>query len=352
MSATEQTHGYVQDARLSPPSYVDRILRFFQGRAAPYWLVYLLLFFLQSLANHMLAWSTGWLPQWTFDRILLIYPVWQWMPLAIMTFLNRTALRAVTAFRPLLELDDAAVERLKNEFTSIPLRGVLFTNLFWAVFYLGVLVLYQDVYTMAGIDPVTKRITIVEGFLSFGIGGVMYFHCLRQLILIHRTVKQVKQFNLFALEPVYAFSRLTSWTGISWIVMLGFNFLFFPFVLAPSLMLSYMILMVAFALAAFLLPLRVVNQQLVHQKRLHLAEHQRRVETMLARLHHGLDQGNLAEIEGINEALAGLDAERKILYDIPTWPWRTATLTGFVSAAILPVILLAIQLIIERWFSR
>ena len=201
MSATEQTHGSVQDARLYPLSYVDYILRFFQGRAIPYWLIYLLLFFLQSFVNLLLAWSTGWLPLWTIDRILLLYPVWQWMPLAIMTFLNRTALRAIQAFRPLLDLDDAAVERLKIEFTTIPLRGVLFTTLFWAAFYLGIIVFYPDAYTMTGMDPIMKRITIVEGLFSFGIGGVMYFHSLRQLILIHRAVKQVRQFNLFALEP-------------------------------------------------------------------------------------------------------------------------------------------------------
>lgn len=350
MQTTEQVHSPAPATWLYPPSYVDRLMRFGQRLPAPYWLVYLLLFILQSTLNHVIGWWEGWLPLFTFTGILVLYPAWQWIPLIIMTFLNNTSRTALHSFRPLLQMDDEAFARLKAEFTTMPPRWVFFTSLFWAMFSIGIAYLYRDAYRLSGFGRITEWVTIIEGVLCFGVGGVMYFHSLRQLALIHRTVKRVKRFNLFALDPVYAFSRLTSRTGLSWVLMLGINFIFFPFALAPGLMLVYAVLMLFFALAAFILPLRVVNLHLVQEKRAFLADHQRRVEATLARLHVKLDQGDLADMEYFEKAIASLTAERKILEDIPTLPWRTSTLTGFLSAAVLPIVLLLIQIMIQRWF--
>lgn len=352
MSTIDQTQFTSAGAGRYQSSYIDKFMRFVQRLRVPYWLVYLALFFAQALINHIVSWLEGWIPLFTFDRILLLYPVWQWIPLIIMTFLNDTSLAAIQNFRPLLDLDDEALARLKAEFTTMPPRGVIATSLFWSVTALIVTLLYHELYTVYGFGPVSKWLMIIQGLFCFGIGGVMYFHSVRQLSLIHRTVKTVKKVNLFALDPVYAFSRLTSRTGISWMVMLVFNFLLFPLTLAPAVALTYAVVILFFALAAFVLPLRVVNHKLVMEKRARLAEHQRRVENILARLHRQLDGGEAADLDQFETGLASLSAERKILDDIPTWPWRGATLTGFLSALIVPVLLMLIQFAIERWFSR
>lgn len=351
MSTIEQTHLPARVPLDYPSSLMDRFIRFVQRLPVPYWLVYLLLFALQGLLNYGIARAESWQPS-IFGRVLLIYPLWQWIPLAIVTFLNNTSLKVLDSFRPLLSLDDEEHARLKAEFTTMPPRGVFFNSLFWLVVYIVVNIVYQDAFRIAGFGPITQWATIIEGAFCFASGSVLYFHSLRQLALIHRTVKRVKHFNLFALEPVYAFSRLTALTGISWVLMLGLNFLFFPFVLAPGLMLIYAVLMLVFALAAFALPLRVVNQHLVQEKQVLLAEHQRRLEATLSRFHSHLDQGNLSSMEQFEKAITSLNAERKILEDIPTWPWRGATLTGFLSAAVLPIVLLLIQISIERWLTR
>lgn len=352
MSTIDQTQFTSTAVELYQSSYIDRFMRFIQRLRAPYWIVYLVFFFAQALINHIVSWLEGWVPLFTFDRILLLYPVWLWIPLIIMTFLNHTSLSAIQNFRPLLDLDDEALARLKAEFTTMPPRGVIATSLFWSVSALAVTLIYHEAYTAYGFGPISKWLGILQGLVSFSIGGVMYFHSLRQLLLIHRTVKTVKRVNLFALDPVYAFSRLTSRTGISWMVMLVLNFLLFPFTLAPGVMLTFGMVILIFALAAFVLPLRVVNQKLVLEKRSRLAEHQRRVENILARLHRQLDTGETADLDQYEKGIASLTAERKILDDIPTWPWRGATLTGFLSALIVPVFLMLIQFAIERWFSR
>ena len=326
-------------------------MRFIHSLPVPFWLTYLILFALQGTLNFVIAWGERSLPA-AFVRILLIFPLWQWIPLAIVTFLNDTAKKVLDSFRPLLKIDDEQFSLLKAEFTTMPARGVLFSSLFWLVFYLIIFMLYKDSYRTVGFGPNIRWVTFIEGALCYSTGGVIYFHSLRQLALINRTVKRVERFNLFELEPVYAFSRLTALTGISWMLMLGLTLLFFPPVLAPGLMLLLSFLMLIFAFSAFAFPLRAVNQHLAQEKQALLAEHQRRVEATLSLFHNHLDQGNLTGMEQFDKAIASLTAERKILDDIPTWPWRTATLTGFLSAAVLPVVLLLIQIAIQRWLSR
>jgi hypothetical protein len=71
----------------------------------------------------------------------------------------------------------------------------------------------------------------------------------------------------------------------------------------------------------------------------------------LNRFHEQIDQNTLIEVEHLNNVISGLSAERELLEKIPTLPWRTGTLTGFLSATVLPIILLIIQLIIERWIN-
>ncbi len=352
MSHIEQAQPVSGVVRVFPPSYIDRFLRFVERQPLPYWLIYLALFLLQSAINHAIFWAESGMIAPAFTGILFIFPFWQWMTMAIMTYLNHTSRTVLTAFRPLLQLDDEAFARLKAEFTTMPPRGAIATGLLWAAVALMGTYLYWDSLFQAGLTPASLLANMIECVICYSTGGVVYYHSLRQLSLIHRTVKQVKRFDLFALDPAYAFSRLTAQTGIAWIVLMGVTFLLFPFRLAPGMMLVFAVLMLLFALAAFALPLRAINRHLVLEKRALLAQHQRRVEAALARLHQQLDEGDLAQMDALNKALASLDLERKRLDDIPTLPWRTATLTGFISAAVLPVVLLLVQIVLQRWLSR
>jgi hypothetical protein len=125
----------------------------------------------------------------------------------------------------------------------------------------------------------------------------------------------------------------------------------FPIQLAIGPALTVLVLQAVLAIAAFVLPLWHVHQQLVAEKRRLLADLNQRVESTLARLHRALDEDNLGEVAQINSALAGLAAERDVLAKIPTWPWRAGTLTGFISALLLPVAIFLIQLAIKTWLG-
>jgi hypothetical protein len=106
-------------------------------------------------------------------------------------------------------------------------------------------------------------------------------------------MKMVRQFNLFRLNPVYAFSRVTLQVGVAWMVMLSLMLLFFLIKLASAPVLVMLTLQVVLALAAFVLPLRFVTRRLISEKRRLLAEIRARVESTAERLHRCLDHNEM-----------------------------------------------------------
>lgn len=327
-------------------------MRFFQRLSIPYWLTYLLIFTLESVINHVLAWIDGWLLVFTFNKLLLVFPLWQWGTLAAITFLNVTSEAILPSFRELLDFDDDMLEKLKYEFTTLPIRGVILSGAIWIFAYLILTYLsYEAIYVNYGFGNTFKVFIFLEGLIGYATGSVIYYHSIRQLWLVSRTVKMIKRFNLFNLGPVYDFSRLTSRTGISWMFLLGMTLLLFPLDLAKGLTVAILGFQVIIALVAFVLPLRFVYYHLVLEKRRLLGELNQQIELTVKRLHQSLNQDKVDEASQIGNTLMGLNSEREILMDIPTWPWRTGTLTAFLSAIFLPIVLLLIQIVIQKWLG-
>jgi len=339
--------------RLYPPSYLDRVMDAIKRLPIPYGLLYLLFFLLESVLVHVVAWLDGWIPPFTFAPINLLYPVWTWGPLAIITYLDTVAVAALSSFRPLLPVQDEAVKRLEYEFTTMPARPVIISGMAWSIaYFIFVYLVLDDFYEAYAISPSGAAFTIVTGWIAFFAGSAIHYHSFRQLRLIHRTVQEVKAFDVFHLDPVYAFSRLTAQTGIAWVFLLSLSLLIFPIQLAALPFAVTAFFQVGLAIAAFVLPVWSVHQRLVWEKRGLLAKLNQRVQSTLARLHGSLDGDELGEVPNINSALAGLAAEREVLTKIPTWPWRVETLTGFLSALVLPILLFLLQLAIESWLVK
>lgn len=331
------------------PSYIDRFMGWVERLPIPYALTYLALFVLHGVVVHALSWLDGWLPAGEFSPVLLLFPVWLWGTLAIMTYLDRIAREALADFGTLLDLDDEAMRRLEYEFTTMPREGALLSAVTWSVVYvLFMSWVAADIIAAYGFNMASATLLFVQGLVTYAIGGVIYYHSIRQLRLVRQAVNRVEHFDLFRLDPVYAFSVLTSRTGIGWVLLLTATLLLFPIQLAGIPVLITLGIQVALAILAFALPLQVVHRRLSAAKRRLQADHDRRLKSTLARLHERVDGADLAEISAVNDAIAGLDSEREILARIPTWPWRAGLLTGFLSIVILPIALFLIQLVLGR----
>jgi hypothetical protein len=335
-----------------PPSYVDRLMSAIERLPLPYWLIYLLLFAAESLLLHVITWMEGWAPPFSLRPLVFLFPMWLWGPLALMTYLDRVAVRAMSAFCALLDPEPETLARLEYEFKTMPGRPVLLNSLLWAVFYfLFTYVAFDTAYVATGFGPLTTVVTIICGLFSFTVGGAIYYHTFRQLRLVHRTVSMVERFNLFRLDPVYAFSSLTARTGIAWASLLTLTLLITPIRAALAPMAATLVLQVVLALGAFALPLSIVHRRLVAEKDRLLAEHDERTQALLARFHRHLQDESYVDMSQLNSAITAINLEQTILSRIPTWPWRPGLLTGFLSIVILPIILFIVQLIIGRWMG-
>ncbi len=335
------------------PSFVDRFTSFVRRQPLPYWLTYCLLFLLESMVLHVFSWVDGWLPAYSLGPILFMFPLWLWGSLAIVTYLDSLSLRTISEFDPLLHVSTETKRRMRYEFTTMPARSVLLSAILWSVAYiLSWFTGFAPAVAVFGLGPLATWLTFVAGFASFSVGSVIYYHTVRQLRLVSRTVQMVSQFDLFQLDPAYSFSVLTSRTGISWVVLLTLSLLMLPLELGGMTELSYLILQIALALGAFLLPLRFVNRRLVLEKRGQLAELDQRTKATLVRLHQQIDENDLQEVPKLNDVLKGLTTEREILAKIPTWPWRPGLFAGFLSVVVVPIVLFLLQFGLSEWLGR
>ncbi len=69
---------------------------------------------------------------------------------------------------------------------------------------------------------------------------------------------------------------------------------------------------------------------------------------MIVRLHERVDKEILVDADKLHMQIASLVVEREALSRLSTWPWDTATVTGFVSALVVPALLWVVTHALER----
>lgn len=334
-------------------SFINRLMDFFKRLPLPYWVTYLALFILHIVFSHIVSWVDGWLPLYKFEPLNILFPLWLWGPLTIMTYLDSISVAALISFKPLLDISDEEQQQLRDDFSTMPNRNVIISSIIWLMIYAALnYVTRQTFFADYGLSTLGIVFTVILGLPTFLIGSVIYYHSIRQLLLIHKTVGKVRQYNLFNLEPVYAFSQVTAKTGIAWIILLSLTLLSFPIQLATLLTLSMYAIQVLLAIAAFVLPVWAVHLRLEQEKRRLVGELNQRFDRTLLKLRRSIDQDELGQVSQLNDAISGLGMEREILSKIPTWPWRSGVFNGFLSAIVLPIVLWLLQYFIGDWMSR
>lgn len=100
-----------------------------------------------------------------------------------------------------------------------------------------------------------------------------------------------------------------------------------------------LIILLSVATASFILPLNGMHRRLVREKNKLISEADRRFEATINKVHQLVDSDNFEKMDDLNNALASLVIEREVLAKMSTWPWKPATLRGFLTSVALPVIL-------------
>jgi hypothetical protein len=301
-----------------------------------------------------MLWSTGRLPVGSIDIqhtfLVIVAPFLLWTRF----HLDRVAGAAMDVFRPALVVGDAEFHRLRYQLVTLPARTTwIITAAVAVAFAVNIALMPRWVVEQFGPSRVEAVVTVgPPALFTLAAVALAMAQAVRQLWMVDRLHHLAARIDLFRAKPLYAFSGLAARTGASFALLAYYVRAIRPDTIRESPAMQLLLLaMIPTAIACFVLPLRSMHLRLAAEKDRMLAETSARFAALLARLHERVDRGDLADADKVNAQMTSLSAEREALARISTWPWETATLTGFVTALVLPVLLWILQRALDRFGS-
>lgn len=280
------------------------------------------------------------------------YAVLPWAMLGLIRLLDRTASQAMAALDPVLVATPAEREAFVRGLTVLPARPTVAITVA-AVFLTALSYASDPVGT--GVAGLSTWAFVIQAIGESFIGAIMFaivYHTIRQLRLIPMIHARIGVVDPFRPGPLYAMASLTSTTGVGLVLLLAPSLFLLPVTSDLGLIAltaGWYGAGVGVALIAFVLPLRGIHQRLVAAKDALLMANAQRLRTTLDALDAVVDASDGQGIETQTRAMAALTAQRDILARLPTWPFSTTALTGFISAVMLPLGLWLVTRMLERF---
>jgi hypothetical protein len=331
-----------------PPSWADRLTDWIHRLPGPGWPYYLGSGLLVLAALAIAMWAEGSDVISSFPAAYLFYVAATPFFIALFGILDGVAEKALDSMREALTTSQDEFDDLRYRLTTLPWWPTLWSSL--VVFAVTLPLDYISGAMPGGGDPPTASAVvayIVYRTLWWVMGALLY-HTLHQLRLIHHILTQRTTINVFHMAPLYAFSSLTALTAIG---IVGPPYLFLalnPGSFYQVVALVQVIPILLVGVAVFVWPLLGVHGLLAAEKARLSDESTTRLEATLAMLHERVDSGDLSDMDDLDKAIAGLEAEQRLIAAVPTWPWDPAMVRLLITAIALPLGLSLAQLLIER----
>ena len=331
-----------------PPCFIHVFYAWLDRLPIPAWLFLALLVPLIGIAQHLVAWRKGALApgQFNFDLGTAGY----WLGIFLIgIYVLKGAPSALDEYRPLLNVTEEEFARLKYRFVTIP--NGLGTLLFLFGAAMGAGAGFSDMAVAPSIDYVFPQLRI--GIWMLGSAGTFLFsyQVIRQLQQIGAFYAMPERIDLFNVRPLYGFSRYTAAVGIMFFISMALSTLD-PTAYESRAVFFFSVALIPLILLMFYLPLSGVHRRLVSERDRLLQEANSRIATILDRIHSAaLEQQAYEAVGGMRTVFATLREEKETIQGLSTWPWRTGTLTGLLSALFLPIILALLRDVILRFLG-
>ena len=274
--------------------------------------------------------------------IHVMLPTYAMLVLPSVHFFADDAARALTAARPLLTLSDAEVEAYRRALTVLPAGRTAIAAVAGLV-ALAVLTLIQprDTFAVLGTmtSPLASAVEWTWQVLLWAGVGMTVFLIARQMAIVVRLTTRHTRIDLFALGPIYAYSRLTAahaifTAGVVVVASLALSRLAgtlqWNFLSAAALLMAG---------AAFVLPLWGAYRLIASEKRRQEDRLGRTIQRLMDQLRDRAEQSELNGVGDFKTALEGIVVSREQVRAISGWPWRPETLGGVLSALLAPLLI-------------
>lgn len=334
-----------------PASWIDRFVAWIERIPGSFWLIYLFSTLGIAVLTNAVFWIDGSMPIGSIDTFSTLFAPFVVYWLVLYQYLTGVGTRSLRVFRPLLDVEDSEITRINHKLSKLPRWIGLLSIPFGFGFAAA-----MDLSDPAPFGDVVPRtvLPLVFDIVFFGF-LISTFFCLlirsvRQLRMVRRLHSRATNINLLKLEPAHAFATLSSRTGIGIILVLVFATPLdtTPFESIWDITLTGITVLVA--IAVFVSPVIGIRNQIEEAKQRALNETNDLLLTTSDRLHNLIRDDKYQSVEGTKHAFEALMRERDLIQKTSTWPWDLSTLRGFASALLLPIFLIIVSRLIERFF--
>lgn len=275
--------------------------------------------------------------------------------LGMFAYLDRQALAALHAIQPVLKADAEALAQLEKRMINLPSVGAIVSFLL----ALGVVLLTEAVggtYRVETLESfqTTRTFIRIVYLICWGVFGTFIYQTLHRLSLIQEIYSHWTTVNLFRRQPLYALSNVTAISAAS-LTILPIGFLIANRLTniqeLDAVAVAVVVVIEATAFISFLWPQFGIRRLQREAKGRLLDEVNQLYQKALRELHQRVDQGELEASEELNITFTILEREMKHVQAIPIWPWDPETLRWLITALILPLSLMVLQLVLQRLFE-
>jgi hypothetical protein len=270
-------------------------------------------------------------------------------------YFNLRAARALAIIQPALTLDDEGYQALEFRLTRLPLgRPLLAAALSVAILFMNETIV--GMYWPELLRPYAFSSSVFRGtyYLCWGFFGIFVYQSLHRLKWINQIYSQHTRINLLFKSPLYALSNLAALTAGS-ITVLPLGFLISSnltdiSLLDPATIITVVLIQVV-AFLSFLWPqLGIQRLQRAEKDRL-LEEALQRYQKLFQELHKRIDEGQFDSSPNLTDMIITLEKEIAKIEGIPIWPWEPETMRWLLTALVLPIGFMILQLILQRAFG-
>lgn len=325
------------------PFFIHALDDLLEKMPIPAWALFTLVFLVVGIAQHLVAWAKGALAPGQLNLHLGTAGYWLVITFLVFHYALQGAEQALEQYRPLLDLTEEEYAHVKYRFLTIPRSPG--TVLFILGIAIGSISGFADMAEAPAIDYVFPQLRIGIWIAATGLVPPFIFHMIRQLEQIRALYAMPEHLDLYNLRPLYGFSRYTAVLGIAFIIsgtllpgILDPTSFSGRFVLTTDIALSPLILLM------FYLPLTGVHGRLVTEKDRLLEEVNTGIAMIREQIHAAvLDKQGYEHLGEMRTVFSTLREDKETIDALPTWPWRPGTLTGLLSALLLPILLIIVR---------
>jgi hypothetical protein len=331
------------------PSWIHKFFRWVDRLPGPYWLFYIGIVVITGLLNNIVAWYSHVLPlgviNWYFAFTAFFFAYY----LFALDINFRVAKESIIEFLTKVNETEDKNNRILYEFTHLPARESIILFLTGAVS--GIVMALYELPIAEEINQAFPILEVAVYSLSIGVAFISIYVLIRSARLIRRIFRSLEKVDIFDLNSIYAMSKYSAlYLG----VLIPPTYLIF--VLTPTMVeaIPYFVFTIfgigwILIFLIFWLPLRYVNQKIVSEKTQLLKDVNLRIKNTFELIHSEMDAHNYKDIGKLRDVVHSLKKEKDFVESISSWPWKTSTLTGLLSAIIIPLLIALLSEILTKY---